>query len=117
MCYSDGSSNYLVRGAEDYLTGGGDMITMNMEQIILCGRQYPPSTSVTSSQTLISVGDLSNNNGFKIGLTNKWWLVFASWLFGCNGGFASTNGKYAGLNGFQWNQLFFIKLVMFLECI
>ena len=113
MCYSGwSSSNYLVRGAEDYLTGGGDMDynEYGTSDFMWIGWVHPPSTSVTSSQTLIGVGDLSNNNGFKIGLSqqNGGWYLQVGYL-NVNNSFASTNGKYAGLNGFQWNQFIVYK--------
>ena len=102
----------MVRGAEDYLTGGGDndYNEYGTNNFMWAGWVHPPSTSVTTQQVLISVGDLSNNNGFKIGLSqqNGGWYLQVGYL-GVSNSFASTNSIYASINGFQWNQFIIYK--------
>ena len=114
MCYSGwSSSNYLIRGADDQTGHAGtneDFNEYGTSNFMWAGWVHPPSTSVTSSQTLIGVGDLHLNNGFKIGLSqqNGGWYLQVGYL-SVNNSFASTNSIYAGLNGFQWNQFIVYK--------
>ena len=114
MCYSGwGSSNYLIRGADDQTGHAGsneDFNEYGTSNFMWAGWVHPPSTSVSTGMTLIGVGDLHLNNGFKIGLSqnNGGWYLQLGYL-GVSGSFASTNSKYAGLNGFQWNQFIVYK--------
>ena len=110
MCYSGwSSSSYLFRGADD-LSGNEDYNEYGTSDFMWAGWVHPPSTSLTTAQPIIGVGDASSNNGFLVALEqqNGGWFLQVGYL-GVNNSFASTNSKYAGLNGFQWNQFIIYK--------
>ena len=110
MCYSGwGSSNYLVRGADD-LSGNEDYNEYGTNNFMWVGWVHPPSTSHTSACPIIGVGDASSNNGFLIQIDqqNGGWFLQCGYL-GVNNSFASHNSIYAGLNGYQWNQFIIYK--------
>jgi len=102
MCYSGWSnSNYLIRGADD-LSGNTDYTDYGTNDYMWHFWVYPSGGS--TGQALIGVGDASQNNGFKIGISNNsgGWYLQVGYL-GVNNSFASTNNVYAPLNGLQWN--------------
>ena len=111
MCYSGwGSSNYLVRGADD-LSGNEDYNEYGTSDFMWTGWVHPPTpTATTSAQPIIGVGDASSNNGFLVALEqrNGGWYLQVGYL-GVSNSFASTNSIYASINGFQWNQFIIYK--------
>ena len=115
MCYSGwSSSNYLVRGADDQTGHAGsneDFNEYGTSNFMWTGWVHPPTpTATTSAQPIIGVGDASNNNGFLVALEqrNGGWYLQVGYL-GVSNSFASTNSKYASINGFQWNQFIIYK--------
>jgi len=113
MCYSGwGSSNYLVRGADDLVfpTGNEDYNEYGTSNFMWTGWVHPPNTSQTTAQPIIGVGDASNNNGFLVSLDqrNGGWYLQVGYL-GVSNSFASTSSIYASINGFQWNQFIIYK--------